>query len=155
MNFWTKQYKKLEARIIKNAPNSVINIEAAKRDSGGGSSLNNMVVKSPTVHGAKNLSDWVSATLLATDPDQPSRQLLADFYKNMELDNHLMATINNRIEPVQASPFKLVDASGVENEEITKLFKKVGFWILSDLHWKANIKELSCWKFSKSKRMAI
>ena len=43
------------------------------------------------------------------------------------LDNHLMATVNNRIEAVQGAPFKLVDRQGKEKDEMTDLFKKRWF----------------------------
>lgn len=77
--------------------------------------------------GEKTIDDWRLAVASATDPDDPRRGLLYRFYQSLYLDEHLQTTIDNRVLPVQQSEFRMVDKSGKENEEATKLLKRPWF----------------------------
>ena len=76
---------------------------------------------------AKTLADWKTALMLASDPEQPNFSFLERLYTNLKLDNHLVSTVENRIEPVQGTPFKFVDQSGAENEDAKALFESMWF----------------------------
>lgn len=76
------------------------------------------------VMSAKEIKDWKTALMSATDPDNPRRGDLMRFYENMLTDLHLSACIDNRILPVQCAPFKLVDDNGDEDEQAKKLLER-------------------------------
>ncbi|MEH0008022.1 MAG: DUF935 family protein, partial [Flavobacteriales bacterium] len=122
----TGLYKKIEAFFITHADEGRIRVEAAARQ-GGGNELSSKIIRTATSLQTQSLNQWKTAILAATDPEEPSRVALKELYFNLTLDNHLMATVNNRIEAVQGSPFKLVDQKGAEREEMTDLFKKRWF----------------------------
>lgn len=73
---------------------------------------------------AKEVKDWKTALMAATDPDNPRRGELMRFYNNLLYDNHLGSTIDNRVLPVQCAPFKLVDTAGNEDTVAHKLLEK-------------------------------
>lgn len=117
-------YKSIENYFFKNADQNTLNIEAASRKTG---SISDELNYQATTLQKQTLKKWVMAILLATDPQEPNRSQLKELYDSFKLDNHLMATIGNRIDAVRASPFKLVDKNGIENTEMTNLFKKLWF----------------------------
>lgn len=125
----TSIYKAVEAFFIEKADSSRINIEAATRKTGT-DSLTGQLSHMATSMQAQTLNEWKLAILLATDPEEPNRGPLKDLYANLKLDNHLMATIGNRVEAVQGAPFKLVDKNGKENSDMTNLLKKM--WFIQD-----------------------
>jgi SPP1 gp7 family putative phage head morphogenesis protein len=119
-------YKSVEAFFIGNADDRRINVEAATRKTGTDSLTGQLERKAITMQ-VQTLKEWKLAIMLATDPEEPNRSSLKDLYFNLKLDNHLMATISNRIESVQGAPFKLVDKNGEEQTEMTNVLKKVWF----------------------------
>ena len=121
-------YKNLQGFLLRSAGPLLraLNLQADARDKTGGR-LSGQLAPSPTLMQVQTLKEWKTALLLATDPEQPNRLALSKLYDSLMLDNHLMATVNNRIEAVQGAPFKLVDKNGVEDPQITALFKKAWF----------------------------
>jgi hypothetical protein len=75
----------------------------------------------------QTLQQWKLALLLASDPEEPSRVELSKLYSNLKLDNHLVSQFENRTEPVQGAPFRLVDQSGNENEDAKDLLEAMWF----------------------------
>ncbi|MFD2566089.1 phage portal protein family protein [Pseudotenacibaculum haliotis] len=118
-------YKYFEKQFLSNADQMTINIEAASRKQG--SSLTDQMTMTATTLQKQTLKEWKAAILLATDPEDPNRLNLKELYQSLKLDNHLMATIGNRIDAVRGSAFKLVDKSGKENPEMTDILKKLWF----------------------------
>lgn len=121
-------YKNLQGFLLRNAGplRRALNLQAAVRERAS-RRLSGQLAPSPTLMQVQSLKEWKTALLLATDPEQPNRLALRKLYESLMLDNHLMATVNNRIEAVQGAPFKLVDKNGAENPQITALFKKAWF----------------------------
>lgn len=76
---------------------------------------------------AQTLNEWKMAIMSATDPEEPDFQYLEKLIKNLMLDNHLSSIIDSRILFCQRSPFEIVNDSGEENEELTKLFERTWF----------------------------
>lgn len=118
-------YKPMAKYVFRNTDESVLRVQAAVKS--GNRKISGMITKEAETMAAKSLKDWKSALLLASDPEEPSRMLLDKLYKNLKLDSHLVALFENRTEPVQGSPFKLVDESGNENEDAKKLFETMWF----------------------------
>lgn len=75
----------------------------------------------------QTLKEWKLALTLASDPEEPTFVQLEKLYDNLKLDSHLIAAIENRIEPIQGMPFKFIDADGNENEEAKLLFEDLWF----------------------------
>ena len=119
-------YKTVEAFFIANADDRRINVEATTRKKGTDSLTGQLTYDATTLQ-MQTLKEWKMAILMATDPEAPNRSPLKKLYQSLELDNHLMATIGNRIDAVKGAPFKLVDKNGKENPEMTKLLKKLWF----------------------------
>lgn len=80
--------------------------------------------KLPTHYAAKTIDDWAMSIMQATDTYDPRRGMLMRFNNSLKLDLHLMSCIDNRIYPIQCAPFKLVDKSKAENEEVHALFER-------------------------------
>ncbi len=70
----------------------------------------------------KELADWRMANQQAIDIQMPTRWNLYNIYYDAMLDDHLLGAIRNRKLKTMRRPFKIVDAKGVENEELTQLF---------------------------------
>jgi hypothetical protein len=80
-----------------------------------------------TFYQKREIKDWQSAVMTATNPDDPRRGNLMRFYQNIRLDNHLLSVIDTRILKVQRSSFKLVNDKGEENEELKALLERPWF----------------------------
>ena len=76
---------------------------------------------------AKQISNYTSAIMAATDPDNPRRGDLMRVNQSLMLDLHLRSCIENRILPVQCAPVKLVDNNENEDRGALKLLKKPWF----------------------------
>ncbi|GLB51717.1 hypothetical protein NBRC110019_07560 [Neptunitalea chrysea] len=115
---------------FKNTSEAALRVMAETK-SGSKKALSDKYNKEAITMGVKTLEDWKMGLLLASDPDSPSWYQLQQVYDNMKLDLHLMATIDNRVEPVQATPFKFTDKDGNEVEEVKELFENMWFidWI--------------------------
>lgn len=112
--------------VFKNTDARALKVMAAAK-SGNTKSLSDQTEQEAITMAAQTLSDWKTALTLASDPEQPNFAPLDKLYQNLELDNHLVATIENRIEPVQGTPFKFTDLSGNENEDAKILFESMWF----------------------------
>jgi SPP1 gp7 family putative phage head morphogenesis protein len=77
-----------------------------------------------TTYNAKEIKDWKTAVMSATDPDEPRRGELMRFYQSLMLDNHLASVIDTRILRVTRSSFKIVNENGDENEDLKKLLER-------------------------------
>ena len=119
-----KLYKKVEAYFIGHADDRRIKVEAAARSTGA---LSQRLTYEAAALQVQTLKTWKQALQMASDAEQPDLSGLKKLYDTLMLDNHLAATINNRIEAVQSAPFKLIDAKGDENIEKTNLLKKQWF----------------------------
>lgn len=75
----------------------------------------------------KEISNWRTANQYALNFENPKRILLYDIYYDALLDDHLYGAIRNRKLKVMQTSFKLMDQSGKENEEATKLMKSRWF----------------------------
>lgn len=122
----TKLYASVKKYVYENTPQRDLKVLAESK-SGKGKSLSDQTEQEAITMAAQTLADWKLALLLASDPEEPTFGALDKLYKNLELDNHLVATIENRIEPVQGTPFKFVDQSGNENEDAKELFESMWF----------------------------
>lgn len=122
----TKAYKATIKLVAEKLPYNNIVAEYHERSISEGS------YKRQAVHyQAKEIKDWVTGVMSATDPDNPRRSLLYRFYQNLLTDEHLQTTIDNRVLPLQQASFRIVNQNGEEQEELTKLIEKP--W-LHELH---------------------
>jgi len=69
------------------------------------------------------IKDWRSANQLALNFENPKRFNLLKIYYDAMLDEHLLGAIRNRKMKTLRRAFKIVDESGTENEEATKLLR--------------------------------
>ena len=129
MSFLQKIISAASDFAIRNASDTRVRVEAASRQKGFGNNsyYSNAISKTIKMLQAKNLQNWVDAVALATDPDNPDCSLLQNLYENLMLDNHLASVIESRILFAQRSPFKLVDKSGKEDLEASKLLERPWF----------------------------
>jgi hypothetical protein len=124
-NIFKEAYTALENRVLKNTdPHKLKVVSAALNQSKSYS--NQLEMESITMQ-SKNLAEWKTAIQLATDPENPDRSNLRTLYENLQLDNHLASVIDSRILYCQRSSFKIVSATGEENEELSKLFERTWF----------------------------
>lgn len=115
--------------VIKNAPNSKILIEAANRRGvpANSSSLLELLETAAQNVSAQNMKKYKDAIAMATNPEDPNRQGIHELYKNLMLDNHLASVIDSRILYSQRSAYKMIDANGEENKDITNLLERQWF----------------------------
>lgn len=119
----------LQDLAIKHAPNSKILIEAANRRgvSSNSSSILELLETAAQNVSAQTMKKYKDAIAMATNPDDPNRQGIHELYKNLMLDNHLASVIESRILYSQRSNYKLVDANGEENKDVTELLERQWF----------------------------
>lgn len=86
----------------------------------------------------KDIADWRYAWQMAINVDHPDRRRLYDIYRDVEIDLHLSGCVKQREGFVMAKSFKLVDASGNENEEAHHYFDQSWFKQLLKLALEAN-----------------
>ncbi|NJM13982.1 MAG: DUF935 family protein [Bacteroidales bacterium] len=75
----------------------------------------------------KDVDKWRRAWQMALNLENPKRLEIYNVYDDVMIDNHLSGAIGNRKISVMKKKFKVVDKSGNENEETTKLFKSPWF----------------------------
>ena len=75
----------------------------------------------------KDMRSWRQAWQTAIDVENPRRGRLYDIYRDVEVDLHLEGCVGQRKGFVQKKGFKLVDAKGKQNDDITRLFEAVWF----------------------------
>lgn len=123
MNFFERIAYNIKENIIRKAPDDRIIVEAAIRK-GDAKAPSKLIQYQSLLRRAQDLKSWKMAVSSASDPEQPSKLSLWEFYDNLLLDNHLRSCIDTRISAVQRSPFKLIDDSGKENDDATYLLDK-------------------------------
>lgn len=123
MSFIDKLFNRVSERFIKSIPDSRVIVEAAIRR-GVDKPLSKQLQWESVLRSAQNLKKWKSAVSGATDPDNPAKLSLWQFYDNLLLDSHLRSCIDTRVTYVQRSPFKMVDDNGVEDPEATWLLER-------------------------------
>lgn len=94
-----------------------------------------------------DLGNWRNAWQSAIDVRNPNRQKLYNIYRDTMVDGHLSGCIQQRVGFVMARSFKLVDASGKENEEAAHYFDQAWFkdlcrYCLDSLWWGHSLIEL-------------
>jgi SPP1 gp7 family putative phage head morphogenesis protein len=117
--------------VKSNLTDTELRLENVRRESAAaGKSMN---VASGQIKGnallftPKTISDWNSALVAATDPDNPNLVFLAELYDNLLLDAHTRSIIETRVMRVTRAKFKLVNDAGEENEELTELLQRPWF----------------------------
>jgi len=81
----------------------------------------------------KDISDWVSAVNQAKSPYNPDRTDLIDVYRDISIDGHLSGIITSIKNKVKAKPYMIVDQSGNEDKDKTKLFNQE--WFVNFIEW--------------------
>ncbi|MDR0872997.1 MAG: DUF935 family protein [Prevotellaceae bacterium] len=120
MTFKNRLYNSLSALL----PNNAVFAEYYKRSSEGKKA--DWTRQANTLN-AKEIKDWKSGVMAATDPENPRRGDLMRFYQALLLDNHLASVIDTRILKVQRSSFRLIDDKGNENDELYSLLERPWF----------------------------
>ncbi|MBV7268383.1 DUF935 domain-containing protein [Winogradskyella luteola] len=118
-------YDPIANYILRNTDEFTLKVAAATKS--GNNYASGKITKEAETMAAQTLKEWKNALLLATDPEEPNFLLLDKLYKNLKLDSHLVALFENRTEPVQGAPFKLVDESGKEDEDAKELLEAMWF----------------------------
>lgn len=75
----------------------------------------------------KDIAWWRSAWQRAISAENPRRLALLDLYTDALVDGHLSGAIEQRKSETLSRPSKLVDSSGEEVEEASKLFEREWF----------------------------
>lgn len=73
------------------------------------------------------IEKWKLALDNAERKERPDRRMLYDLYRMAMTDAHLRAVVSTRRHKITEQPFKIVDASGVENYELTDRLDSVWF----------------------------
>lgn len=94
-----------------------------------------------------DMADWRNAWQLAINVENPNRQRLYDIYRDTLIDLHLSGCIEQRKGFVMARSFKLVDATGVKNDEAKHYFdqswfKQLLIYVLDSIYWGHSLIEL-------------
>lgn len=75
----------------------------------------------------RDLADWRRAWQMAINVDNPNRTRLLNLYTDVDADLHLTGCVQQRMGFVLNKSFKLCDAKGVENPELTELLEAPWF----------------------------
>jgi phage gp29-like protein len=75
----------------------------------------------------QDIGKWRSAQVSAKDLRSPDREMLYNLYADLLIDSHLTSLMQTRKINVLGKPFKVVNDSGVEDKEKTKLFQAPWF----------------------------
>ncbi|MFL0089895.1 phage portal protein family protein [Tenacibaculum maritimum] len=122
-----KLYKWAETGFLKRAANSTIHLESAIRGEKKGKGISSEVKRESTVFSVKNIKDWKAAVAIASDPENPSFEFLADLYTHLKLDNHLVAAIETRIYRVLRSLYVFKNEKGEVNHNLRAKFDRPWF----------------------------
>lgn len=117
-------YNFIENKILRNADVRTLRVMAEAKSS---KNYSTQLEYEGTTMAAKNLGEWKTAIMLATDPENPDRSSLKALYDNLMLDNHLASVIESRILFCQRSSFRVVSQTGEPNEEIAQLLERTWF----------------------------
>lgn len=93
------------------------------------------------------MRSWRQAWQQAIDIENPHRERLYDIYRDVEVDLHLCGCVDQRKGFVQKKGFKLVDAKGKQNDDVTRLLKRYGSRTWSVISWipATGVIRLSSW----------
>jgi len=80
----------------------------------------------------QTIAEWRTALTSAESIEYPNRYLLYRTYKDIELDAHLTACVQQRKSSLLSKEWIVVDKDGKENEEKTKLIKSKWFYDFLD-----------------------
>ncbi|MFN8238622.1 MAG: hypothetical protein U0T77_10680 [Chitinophagales bacterium] len=108
-------------RFLKLVPDGRIKVEAAVRSE---DPISGKITVSPVSMKMETFTSWKNAVQNASNPEDPDRNGLVQNYQSLMYDCHLMACMDTRILKVQRSRFKVVNAAGETNEELTNLLKR-------------------------------
>ncbi|MFE3848954.1 DUF935 family protein [Flavobacterium sp. LB3P45] len=75
----------------------------------------------------QTIKKWKDALTLAQLAENANRKPYIELCDSILLDSHLASVIESRVLKIKQSKFKLVDASGKSNSEISKLFEQPWF----------------------------
>lgn len=75
----------------------------------------------------QTIKKWKDALTLAQLAENANRKPYIELCDSILLDSHLASVIESRVLKIKQSKFKLVDASGKSNAEISKLFEQPWF----------------------------
>jgi phage gp29-like protein len=75
----------------------------------------------------EDIGTWRAALRQAEQREHPSRRDLARVYREVQLDAHLSALLQNRVLAVQGHPFVLQDAQGMPHAQATHLLQTPWF----------------------------
>jgi phage gp29-like protein len=112
---------------LSAVPDNEIMIEAANRTGGRTGGLSKDMMKPATSLQKQDFQKWQLALQLATDTEEPDRDLLLELYDSMMLDGHLMGAIESRILHLQRSVSVMLSESGEEDLELIKLIQRPWF----------------------------
>lgn len=95
----------------------------------------------------KDIAKWRTAWQMAINVNSPNRRQLYDIYRDVEVDGHLSGCVGQREGFVMARSFKIVDASGKENDEAMHYFDQAWFkqfcqYALDAVYWGHSLIEL-------------
>lgn len=95
----------------------------------------------------KDIADWRRAWQLAISVEHPSRRLLYDIYRDVEVDAHLSGCVHQRQGFVLAKSYKLTQADGTPDEDALHYldqtwFKQLCRLILDSTLWGHSLVEL-------------
>lgn len=75
----------------------------------------------------QTIRKWRDALTLACLAENPNRLPLLELYDSILLDSHLSSLVEGRVLKIMQSKFKIVDASGKVDAELTKLLEQPWF----------------------------
>jgi hypothetical protein len=125
MNIFNKAYQVFENSVLKNA--NPLKIKALNAVMSPSKNYSTQLEYQAETMQSKSYDEWKLAIQLATDPENPDRSYLRTLYQNLMLDNHLASVIDSRILFCQRSTFKIVNQTGEENQELSKLLERTWF----------------------------
>lgn len=81
----------------------------------------------------KDIATWRNAWQMAINPENPKRMPLYNIYADVLMDLHLTGAIGQRKSMVQQRKYKIVDKTGMENEQLSESLKTEWFKDFIDL----------------------
>lgn len=105
------------------------------------------VIASSNARAKKDINQWRTALQQAENVDNPKRILLYNLYFEILLDSDLSADMEKRILEVLGTEFNLIDSTGKNDIEATKLLKKSWFtnlmrYAMESIFWGHSLVEI-------------
>lgn len=123
---------------IKKTQAQVQNVDV-KRPNRSDIYNNFVTVKAQIMRSSKDIGDFKAAVISAENWLNPQRYLLYEVYKNIIIDSHLTACIEQRKNLTLSKDFCVVNAEGEKDEEKTKLIKATWFRSFLDLSLESKV----------------